>query len=99
MTHISGATSLIFRYLETGKTISRHLSDFFLVEQIGNFPNYYLPSKEELLEGYEENEEEAEIPVIDARGVDKMLLDFEKNPPDGNPHTMDNSRGQSAHRG
>ena len=75
ITHINGATSLILRDEETGRVISRHLSDVFLVEFTGNFSNLY---KDSLTSQKEEYLEIEESPIIDSRGADLILLENQK---------------------
>ena len=76
---IVGATALILEDIDTGKLVSRHLSDVFDVQMTGSFGNLYKDAlssqREEMLEDFGGVQDPKQIPVFDAAGKDNMLLE------------------------
>ena len=55
MTEILGKTSLVLEDLETGKKITRHLSDCYPIKPVGNYSNLFLNSKAAVIQDVEED--------------------------------------------
>ena len=55
VTEILGKTSLVLEDLETGKKITRHLSDCYPIKPVGNYSNLFLNSKAAVTQDVEED--------------------------------------------